>query len=183
MTAKATPTFDTLPLIERKFCEHYVTHANATAALWHAGYHEDDPDPVKRRHACALRGSNLLDEPHIRTALAELLGAAGITKGRLLAKLAAMMDADIADFSEYMDGTTLADLRAAGAPTTLIKSASKSTSKEGASYRLEIADQLAAITTIAKVMGHLQDKPLEVKIDFGQVMTEWEKAKRQEASE
>lgn len=135
----------------RQFIVNYLQHFNATRAYIDAGY-GDGP-------AAGTCASRLLNSAEVRPQIEEALRKGGITKERLVERLAGMMEADLGDFADVLTGRAgLRELKERGVNTRLLKSMTVTTTEAGGSVRVEMHDQQAAVMNIAKLLGLVVDR-------------------------
>jgi len=149
---RAKEATDTLGDKQRAFVTAYMAGGfNATAAAIAAGYSKTSAHTI---------GWENLRKPEIARALALHLAARGITPEAVQCRLAQIAwSADLADFEPFLTGEkTLSDLREAGVDTTLVSQARVTKSRAGETRTIHLADSLAALNSLARVMGLVTDR-------------------------
>ena len=129
---------------QQTFVASYLSNGfNATRAAIEAGY--------SRKSAYSI-GSENLRKPEIAAAIAEGFEERGITPALckvILGEVAC--DTDMADFEPWLQGKkTLAQLRAKGVNTSLVKAARIT---ETGTRSIELHDRLAAVRELNRVLG------------------------------
>ena len=152
------PNNSDLSAKQRRFIEEYLVDMNGTQAAIRAGY-----SPRSARVAA----SRLLMKDNIANALAErrakISSKLEVTAKRVIAELAALGFANIADFyRENEDGTLAVDTDALLDPAraAAITQVDVQTAADGAqSIKIKLADKKAALVELGKHLGLFNERP------------------------
>ena len=156
-TAIETPHFDALTEQRKQFVLRFLTHGNATRAYREAGFTGE---------AAGQNAHILLKKSEILEAVAEMVPVVGVTPAEVKAVLAEIIRADPADLAPILAGMDLAQARAKGVPTHLIKRIRISRRVQGRGddaepYEdvvLELHDRLKALELVTRVLGMIIEK-------------------------
>lgn len=144
---------------QRAFVLSYLDNGfNAHQAALAAGYSAK----TARRTA-----SENLSKPDIRAAIEVLLDAKGLTPEKIKVRMAEIaFSGDLADFEPFLSGDkSLAELKAAGVPTHLLRSARVSPTAHGVTRSIELCDPQRALDMLAKILGMVTDRAVVRNID------------------
>ncbi len=144
---RRSPAFAKLTARQQTFVQHYRQGGDPVAACIAAGY---------SGARAARRAGELLRQPGVQRALAELQ-----EERTALLRLRAALErivfgADMADFEDFIEGrATLAELKARGVDTSLVRRVVvRGESGRGVPYRsLDLYDRLMAAQRLARLLG------------------------------
>jgi len=149
MGQRQLSAFESLSPRWREFVVEYLHDFNASAAYARCGWTK-----IKCKDGNHRAGPRLLHKPKVLAAIGEELDKRGLTPEAIKIGLAEIaFGADLADFEGFLEGKKLSDLRELGANTRLLSSISKSQTKDGANYRIEIESPLSALKELARIQG------------------------------